>query len=1483
MRINKNAIRLKVGQTSTSSPTLNVNGNQLIKSEGTQTINTSGAQNLFNDSNLVDDYFLKGGYKVVSDITCRNNIPCEYRKLGMQVMVVGPDASFKRYILKGHDPCSNEGWEELLSATNEVEVKLVEDYSVLDSSLESQRDLNLYFKNNLITLNESLGDFVDKISDQTIDGTKSFLQRINLKNSTLDVNSSNRTLRFSENTFTYPSVVKDSILTGYNILPLLNPLVSGNETWLNGAGYIAYGVNIFKDFTGNTSYRPSHNAHDSWLGFGRRLGSGVIDGTNITLIGTDVFHRNVTKYWDSITAIGKGITTGLTVGSHIPNGDTPFYPISKPAFNMRGLVGQIVAIGAEQWFGDLHTSITIGNNIKKYKYGFNSVIIGNEIQNYSDSTITQQQLDENSFDNDVIIGNGLWKNPNRYAQTHNLIIGNQTGYGAGGWSSAYIPLIEGNFKTPFLRINGKFSNTDERSLYTPDASYHQSGYLTRPLSLVSIPAGASGSVTFDSATGNLVFTNAPAGRYVLAENIPPGNYFYTALNSNMSRTYNIRILSYSYNNAVLGFPYADFHVYSDGTYPTNEFAIELTDTTSGTIQCALKYVDTNNLIKSIDKVYDKDKNLVLETKTSTLANSTVLVGSEVAKKYFTGINNAIFGNFNLSVASRLNSSSIVGTNNAKLLEAADKIIIVGNNNLNKLTYGNQIFSIGTNNFPNATNMQWSYTFGDSNFTNFIGGPTEDTTYNSNLIGIGRGVAGNLISGQNAILMGRNTGLGATSINNSIAIVPNNGGGNTFGTTTPDNAIVISGNATTGFGNNTTTIGNPSTVASYIYGDLFKINSLNFDLKSSITIRPNMLVPKVDGSRLIWYNNSSVPFYTALFGEFFEHGYGAGNIDSNVIFGQNSFISNTTGVNNVAIGSDTLSKVTTQVANTAIGSSSLKSLGIDNGQPNVFGIPSGYNSAIGGYSMRFVKEGINNVVIGGMTRPGGFTDGSVLASVKGNVAIGVSSMNNATTAYMNTVIGTGAASYLTSGMGNIVIGYSAAVGLKTGVNNIFIGNGAGGQAVSTPDVSDKLCIENRRYNINNNSDLENRISPYLTDYKKGLISGDFNVREVNIDGKFSITPSRMPIADTTYTKNIVAKTDGTFGWTDGLISDKVRFNLSAVITPTPNTLVPKTDGSGLLWYDNNSITKAVLLEGDAASGDIKDVKFTLQTSISPTPNTLVPKTDGSGLLWYNNNSVAGELFTGTPFIYNVPSTITVTNINTPVQPNPPSYVQAIKDRITQLHQPGVVMQKFDVWNIVKYAGITDNTTRVDNNDKITTYLQPYKENSLIQVNEDVISVYTDRVLPFNKDWAISFNLNIGIFDNGYNISDIANTNRILGLYTNGSGILNPTLFISDGKGAFNEITLKLTSTKYISSNSGTNTSNVIYTNNKKAEIYGFILKAGNNILVQLQFGSSSISEIYLADNFLTDSFGFAVSVSKQNTAAYNSQTGKISNIRHYIFP
>jgi hypothetical protein len=674
----------------------------------------------------------------------------------------------------------------------------------------------------------------------------------------IESNTTKRTLKLgAESNFNYADAVKHSVISGFNILPNLNPLVSDTETWPNGAGYVAYGLDIFPDFTGNTNYRPWHNAHDTWLGFGRALGYGVIDGTNTTLVGTTVFNRNVFKYWDSVTAVGKGIHMGLTVGAHIPNPDVPFYPISNPSFNMRNLVGDIVAMGAELWFGDMHSAILLGNSIKRYKYAFNSIVIGNGVQNYPDATVTQEQLDNNSLDNDVIIGNGLWKNPNRYATTHNLIIGCQTAPGSGGWSSTYIPLIEGNFKDKWLRVNGKLSNNDERALYQPAAIYNQSGSTSTALALSQTPAGSAGTVTFDAATGILTFNNAPAGRYVLATNVPAGNYFFTAFNSGMSRTYNIRILNYSYNNAVLGFNYRDMLAVSDGTSATNEFAFELTGVTTGTIECALKQVDSNNVIKSIDKLYDSDGALTNELRLAKAAKNTISYGLNSLTRYFAGNNNAIFGNNNLTISGNNTSNAVIGTNNAKLAQASHKLVAHGTNNLNKLLNVSKITVIGSDNLNNATDIEWSFIVGDGCLPVFVGGPNGGSTYNSNIFAFGIGLAGNLISGQNAILMGRATGYGATTINNSIAIVAKNAAANTFGTSTPDNAIVISGNATTGFGSNTTTIGNAATVATYLYGDLYKTKSINFTLKTSITASENMLVPTIDGSSLLWYNNSKV--------------------------------------------------------------------------------------------------------------------------------------------------------------------------------------------------------------------------------------------------------------------------------------------------------------------------------------------------------------------------------------------------------------------------------------------------------------------------------------------------------------------------------------------------------------------------------------------------------------------------------------------------
>lgn len=106
----------------------------------------------------IDDSILKGGYRVVRTIKERDKIDCCHKKVGMKVMVIGQDLSFKEYTLKGDGKCSTSYWEESgeggLSSVDETQVSLVEDYTELGDVPVNQRDLNLLIKGYLIRLEQ---------------------------------------------------------------------------------------------------------------------------------------------------------------------------------------------------------------------------------------------------------------------------------------------------------------------------------------------------------------------------------------------------------------------------------------------------------------------------------------------------------------------------------------------------------------------------------------------------------------------------------------------------------------------------------------------------------------------------------------------------------------------------------------------------------------------------------------------------------------------------------------------------------------------------------------------------------------------------------------------------------------------------------------------------------------------------------------------------------------------------------------------------------------------------------------------------------------------------------------------------------------------------------------------------------------------------------------------------------------------------------
>ena len=223
----------------------------------------------------------------------------------------------------------------------------------------------------------------------------------------------------------------------------------------------------------------------------------------------------------------------------------------------------------------------------------------------------------------------------------------------------------------------------------------------------------------------------------------------------------------------------------------------------------------------------------------------------------------------------------------------------------------------------------------------------------------------------------------------------------------------------------------------------------------------------------------------------------------------------------------------------------------------------YNSAFGSYSLQTLTTGRGNIAVGAAMT--GNAGGNITG--KHNLGFGVSALNNLIAGYRNLALGNDTLSYVQNGKDNVAVGHYAGLGIVNGTNNVFIGAGAGGTVRPGVDNSYKLCIHSQSFNTSSNF-WDSAIGAY-SDYKNGLISGDFSLREVNINGKFSQTPSQIPNAtgDSSYTKNIVAKPDGTYGWED---RTGMAWSLNGNSGTNPNTnFIGTTDSQPILFRVNNN--------------------------------------------------------------------------------------------------------------------------------------------------------------------------------------------------------------------------------------------------------------------------------------------------------------------------
>lgn len=227
----------------------------------------------------------------------------------------------------------------------------------------------------------------------------------------------------------------------------------------------------------------------------------------------------------------------------------------------------------------------------------------------------------------------------------------------------------------------------------------------------------------------------------------------------------------------------------------------------------------------------------------------------------------------------------------------------------------------------------------------------------------------------------------------------------------------------------------------------------------------------------------------------------------------------TGIYNLSYGVGALQNLMTGIGNIAVGGYSLN--GLTSGQFNTFlGHTSGYNDSI---PDKLITGNVNVAVGNASLR-------NITSGYK-NIAIGQSALHDLNTGSYNTIIGQSSGQSITSENKNVMLGAQTGVYVK-GENNIFIGTGAGHSNTvnGVETVNNRLVIHS---NVNlvpsSNIGTENNVD-YSASWTNGLIIGDFALRWLKINGSFLINPS-YTTSDSTYTKDVIAKPDGTLGFTD----------------------------------------------------------------------------------------------------------------------------------------------------------------------------------------------------------------------------------------------------------------------------------------------------------------------------------------------------------------
>lgn len=309
-------------------------------------------------------------------------------------------------------------------------------------------------------------------------------------------------------------------------------------------------------------------------------------------------------------------------------------------------------------------------------------------------------------------------------------------------------------------------------------------------------------------------------------------------------------------------------------------------------------------------------------------------------------------------------------------------------------------------------------------------------------------------------------------------------------------------------------------------------------------------------------------------------------------------------------------------------------------PNHTGV---YNLAVGYSNMPAVSTGSSNTVVGHYAATG-------LTTGAANVAMGYDAAKGLTTGGDNTLIGVSSGYGLTSGKGNAMLGKwtgcfitgdnNTFLGYQAGQywgkggsgkwsSNIVIGGGTTGHSMGVWGENSIIIGSNLELNgqQNNKFIINNFLAKDNNYYKTHFIEGNFADRWLRFDTSLQVL--RMPAADASYTKNIVARPDGTFGTEDKidyipLTGTKPGKPVSGNIEFSQDFLGSLYCGSSQLYINNGVIAMNVKnsnISVDALGAGITDGAKAIKLRTGDSHIAVTANAKGAGLLgtdYYGDN-------------------------------------------------------------------------------------------------------------------------------------------------------------------------------------------------------------------------------------------------------------------------